>query len=148
MSVDRIFSPGPVVCVIARLRRTRLDEALSQGADPATTPLIAARARQLARPATRARLAAGLERLALSADDGSPRGRARILPSRTASAANRARLLEIASVLRDDTPLYARGLAALELALTDGTGPAYTDRRGEALTCQLRHAQAGLSGTA
>jgi hypothetical protein len=139
----RLLGPSAAVRAAARLGRGTLDRALTDGADPAASPLIAARTAQLGSGSTRARIADGLERLALSADN--PRGRARILPSRAAILANRSELLELAAMLRRDRPLYARGIAMLNLILTDGTGPAYTDRSADALNRQLQIARASLA---
>jgi hypothetical protein len=139
----RLLGPSAAVQLAARLVRGMLDRALTDGADPAASPLIAARTAQLGRGSTRARIADGLERLALSADN--PRGRARILPSCAAILGNRSELLELAAMLRGDRPLYARGVAMLNVILTDGTGAAYTDRSGAALTRQLQIARASLA---
>jgi hypothetical protein len=139
----RLLTPSTAARIAARLRRGTLDRGLRDGAEPDASPLIAARAAQLSATSTRARIADGLERLAQSADN--PRSRARILPSRAAMLANRSELLEIADILRRDRPLYARGVAMLELILTDGAGPAYTDRRGEVLAGQLEIARASLT---
>jgi hypothetical protein len=139
-----LLAPGRATRLLARLRQTELDRALAAGADPDSSPQIAARAAQLTSPGARARIADGLERLAGAAD--APAGRVRVLPSRVAVRANRAALLELADVLRGGAPLYARGLATLASVITDGTGAAYTDPRGEALTRQLELARARLGG--
>jgi hypothetical protein len=139
----RLLGPSAAVRVAARLRWGMLDRALTEGADPAASPLIAARTTQLGSRYIRGRIADGLERLALSVDN--PRGRFRILPSRAAVLGNRSELLELAGTLRNDGPLYARGVAMLNVVLTDGTGPAYTDRRGDALTRQLQMARDSLT---
>ena len=139
----RLLGPSAAVRVAAHLRRGMLDRALTEGADPAASPLIAARATQLGSGSIRARIADGLERLALSADH--PHGQVRILPSRAAILGNRSELLELAGMLRRDRPLHGRGVAMLNIILTDGTGPAYTDRRGAALTRQLQIARASLT---
>jgi hypothetical protein len=60
--------------------------------------------------------------------------------------ANRTELMELAATLRQGGLLYARGIAILELVLIDGTGPAYTDARGEGLARQLELAGARLGG--
>jgi hypothetical protein len=60
--------------------------------------------------------------------------------------ANRQRLLDLTTTLRRGGLLYARGIAILELVLIDGTGPAYTDARGEGLARQLKLAVASLGG--
>jgi len=140
----RLLVPSAAVRLAARLVGRKLDRALVSGANPAASRLLAARAARLSSAGTRARIADGLERVALSADV--PRSRVRILPARAAILANRSELLEIAGILRDDRPLYARGVAMLRGILTDGAGPAYTDRRGEGLAGQLQIARASLSG--
>jgi len=119
-----------------------LDRALTDGADPAASSLIAARTTQLGSSSIRARIADGLERLALSADN--PRGRFRILPSRR-DPRQPARAARARSMLRRDRPLYARGVAMLNVIITDGTRPAYTDPSGDALTRQLQIARASLT---
>lgn len=140
----QLLAPSVAVRIAARLQRDKLDRALSDGADPAESPVIAARAVQLAASGTRGRIADGLESLARSTD--APPGRVRVLPPRAAMLANRSELLDLAELLRRDRPVYARGVAALEVLITDGTGPAYTDRRGEALARSLKIARAELTG--
>jgi hypothetical protein len=140
----RLLSPSLATRVIARLRRLQLDHALADGADLATAPLLSARAAQLVSRGSRERTAAALERVALMVD--ADRGRLRTPPLRGALRANRAEMLRLAATLRHDGPVYARGIAVLELILIDGTGPAYTDPRGEGLARQLQLAAASLSG--
>lgn len=139
----RLLGPSALVRVAARLRRGTLDQMLVAGADPAASRVIAARTAQLGHRSTRARLADGLERLARSADE--PRGRSRILPSHATVLRNRSDLLELAGTLRSDVPLYARGLALLNVILTDGTGVTYTDRCGHALARELAIVRATLA---
>jgi hypothetical protein len=139
-----VLSPSRATRVIARLRRLELDHALADGADLAATPLLAARAAQLVSRPSRCRIAAALERVALMTD--AQRGRLRTPPRREALRANRDELLRLAATLRHGGPLYARGIALLELIVIDGTGPAYTDSRGELLARRLRLAADRLSG--
>ncbi|HXD64856.1 MAG TPA: hypothetical protein VNV17_09575 [Solirubrobacteraceae bacterium] len=139
-----LFEPTLVTRLRARLRRLELDQALAEGADPSSSPLLAARAAQLVAPGARHRLATALERFVLTAD--APPTRARVLPRRAAMDANRFRVLELAATLRAGGLLYARGIAILELVLIDGTGPAYTDARGEGLARQLELAGSRLGG--
>ena len=138
-----VFAPSLTTRVRARTRRLALDRALAEGADPSSSPLLAARAGQLVGRANRYRLAAALEHLALTADAPV---RWRTAPRRGAVALNRPKLLELAGVLRQGGLLYARGIAILELVLIDGSGPAYSDPRGEGLARQLQLACAGLGG--
>lgn len=139
-----VFAPSAPTRLRARTRRLELDRALAEGADPADSPLLAARAAQLVGRANRYRLAAALEHLALTAD--APLRPFRTAPRRGAVQANRAALMELAGTLRAGGLLYARGVAILELVLIDGSGPAYSDARGEGLARQLALAGAGLGG--
>jgi hypothetical protein len=139
----RLFGPSAVTRITARLCSGVLDRALAAGADPAASPRIAARTAQLGSTSTRTRIATALERLALSADK--PRSPLRIMPSRAAVLGNRSEMLELADILRQDRPLYANGIAMLKVILTDGTGPAYTDQRGDVLARRLQVARTGLS---
>jgi hypothetical protein len=139
-----LFEPTLFTRLRARSRRLELDHALAGGADPTTSPLLAARAGQLVRQPNRYRLAAALEHLALTAD--APRSLFGAMPRRQVMHANRSRLLALATTLRKGGLLYARGIAILELVLIDGTGPAYTDAHGEALARQLELAGASLGG--
>jgi hypothetical protein len=139
-----VFAPSLMTRLRARARRLELDRALAEGADPASSPLLAARAAQLVARANRYRLAAALEHLALTAD--APLRPWRTAPRRSAVGANRSELIELAATLRQGGLLYARGIAILELVLIDGSGPAYSDTRGEALARQLQLAGAGLGG--
>lgn len=139
-----LLAPRRVVALWARARAFSLDQRLAAGDDPRDGNLLAARARQLARPATRAGIAAGLERLALT-DRRSDLSFA-IEPHRDAITINQAGMLELAQALRSPRPAYAGGIAAARLILVDGAGPAYCDRRGEALARALQSAQRRLHG--
>ncbi len=139
-----LFEPTLITRLRARTSRLGLDRALAEGADPSSSPLLAARASQLVRRSSRYRLASALEHLALSAD--APPTRFGAMPRRHALQANRFVLLELAGALRKGGLLYARGIAILELVLIDGTGPTYTDARGEGLARQLELAGASLGG--
>jgi hypothetical protein len=140
----RLFEPSFVVRLRARSGRLGLDRALAAGADPAASPLLAARAAQLVDSDTRQRIAASLERFASTMR--LPRGRVRTLPLPGALRRNQDALIELARMLRDGGVLYAQGIAQLELVLCDGTGPAYTDPSGEGLAHQLALAAEGLIG--
>ena len=128
----------------AWVRRRAADAALSDGRDPGCSAVLAARARQLTSRRSRQRTALALERLALTARRRP--SRTWVAPSPTAVAANREALLELAAVLRACRPVYAGGVATLELVLRDGSGPVYTDRRGEGLAAELACARGQLDG--
>jgi hypothetical protein len=140
----RLFGPGLGTRLAARLWAASLDQELADGADPADCPQLAARAAYLTCPVTRARLAATVERFVIAAE--LPTGAGRVRPARGGVRANRARMLELATRLRDDAPVYARGVAKCRLILSDGAGPAYVDGHGEALARQLTAVLAGLRG--
>jgi hypothetical protein len=138
---EATFAPGWAARVGARLRARVLDRALIEGADPASSQQLAARAAQLTARATRAQVADGLERLAGAR--GSER-RWVVKPHGGAIAANADELTELSELLRAPVPVYARGLAMLRALLSDGTGPAYTDRVGFGLAHALRDARSAL----
>jgi hypothetical protein len=143
-ATTRLFEPSLLVRPRARATRRKLDRALAAGADPSASPLLAARAAQLADPRTGERVAAYLEQFASSADR--PRSRVQTLPLRDAVQTNQKALLELARALRREQPAYARGIAMLHMVRSDGTGPAYTDPSGERLARKLELAAQGLSG--
>ena len=139
------FTPGRVARLIARLRAGALDRALIDGADPASSPQLAARAASLTSPRFRELLAAGLERLVLVAEG--PTRRWWVASHRGPVVANARELHELAALLRGGSLLYARGMAILGELLSDGAGPAYL---GEAdrLSDELTRARIALDGGA
>jgi hypothetical protein len=128
----------------ARLLSFRLDARLTEGEDPSRSPLLAARAAQLANPRMRRKVAEGLDRIALGLAPAP--GWWRVVPAAMAVQANRGELLELAARLRAQQAVYARGVAAARLIVADGAGPAYTDRRGDGLAFAVRCARVLLSG--
>jgi hypothetical protein len=140
----RLFGPGWGTRLAARLWAASLDQELADGADPADCPQLAARAAYLTCRETRIRLATTIERFVTAAE--LPAGAGRVRPARGGVRANRSRMLELAARLRDDAPVYARGVAEAKLMLSDGAGPAYLDGHGEALARQLTGVLAGLRG--
>ena len=67
-----------------------------------------------------------------------------VRPFSRAAAANASELHALAARLRGSGPLYARGIAMLSRLLTEGAGPAYSDRRGELLAQRLHDARVAL----
>ena len=139
-----LLAPGPWTRLMARGRHAALDRAIAAGADPAASRVLAARSAQLAGMAMRRRVAADLERVARSS--GESGGRFRVRPAPAAVRQNRTELMELASILRADGAAYARGVAMLELVVTDGAGPAYVDGTGARLARWLRRARERLTG--
>ncbi len=135
--------PGRLARLTARVRAHSLDRELIAGADPAGSPQLAARAAQLTSARTRAQIAAGLERLVEVAQG--PQRRWSAVSPHGPALANAATLRELAALLREDAPLYARGVAILDRLLSDGSGPAY---RGslEQLAGALGEARAAVDG--
>jgi hypothetical protein len=129
--------------VAARVFAGRLDRALIDGADPASSPQLAARAAMLTARSTRSELADGLDVVLASAQR--PPSRTRVLPRHASVLANAPLLRELSSLLRGPAPLYPRGIARVHRLLTDGTGPMYTSRDGTALDRELRDARAAVT---
>jgi hypothetical protein len=142
--VQRLPCPGRAARLVARLRRTALDGALARGANPAGSPLLAARAASLTAAASRDALADTLD-LVIARAHGRPR-RGRVTPPRGSVLENAATRAELARLVRGGTPLYARGLAMLASLLTDGSGPLYARGDGAALAGALGDARAALAG--
>jgi nucleoside-diphosphate-sugar epimerase len=143
-STERVFAPGILARLDARIRGHALDRALAAGVHPVDSPALAHRAAQLTAPRMRRRTADGIERL-LDAAVQAPSPR-RVSPSRAAVAAQADALRETAALLRTSSPVYARGVAILTILLSDGTGPAYAESRNGAFAHRLDQARAELSG--
>lgn len=140
---DRLLAPGLGARVVARLLGASLDRRLAEGADASRSRLLAARAGQLGRRGSRLAIARAYESAALAPERhvrrfGMP-------PARAATRLNRPTLLEVAEELRDPGVLYVSGIAAARALITDGSGPLYTDRRGEALAAALREVRTLLA---
>jgi len=136
------FEPGVTAKLAARVRRDALDRALIEGADPAATGQLAARVARLTSRSMRREVARGLDHLARDGREAG--GRWRVRPLRAAAAANASELHALAARLRGPGPLYARGIAMLSSLLTEGTGPAYNDSRGDLLAQRLRDAREAM----
>jgi hypothetical protein len=137
------LSPGRAARLIAWLRQYTLDRELITGADPASSPQLAAHAARLASTRERTLLAEGVERL-LTAAQG-PQRRWLAVSGCEPLLANSAALRDLAGLLRSGTPLYVRGIAIVHRLLTDGTGPAYFGS-AECLQHELRDARRAMCG--
>ncbi len=140
---EQLFQPRLPARLSARIHHRVLDRELSAGANPAECPQWAARAAELTTRASRRRVADALEQLAHFPDE---HHRVRVGPHPVAVRANRDRFARLVDLLRDETPVYVGGLARLQVALSDGAGPVYTDRQGRALALELERVQAALRG--
>jgi hypothetical protein len=139
------FSPGHFARLTARLRSGALDRALIDGADPVSSPQLAARAASLTSTRFRELIADGLERLLLVAEG--PTRRWWAASRRGAVVANARELRELAALLRGGSLLYARGMAILGELLSDGAGPAYLGE-ADGLADELSRARIALGGGA
>jgi hypothetical protein len=126
--------------IAMRLRSRSLDDSLIAGADPGVSTDLAARAARLTSSAMRREVADGLERLATS----TPARRLTLVPFRRSVAVNATELRALAIRLRGPSAVRAPGIAILRRLLTDGTGPAYTDRTGESLAARLHDAREAI----
>jgi len=108
-----------------RLGRAALDGRLARGEEPARDALLALRASQLCRLATRERLADGLMS-ALARAEGVSQSVSAAIPVRRAQVDDaRPAVLELAVALRSPEPVCARGVALTRELLVDGNGPLY-----------------------
>src|SRR5919108_3777895 len=138
----------PALALRARVFASRrsLDEALAAGASPVWTPELALRARQLVSRSSRQQLATSLEGLVKEATRSvPPRAVAVRLPRREILEAQTS-LFSIASCLRDERPVYARGMALLSRLLSDGSSPAYNPHAGGSLRHAVGAIAAALDG--
>jgi hypothetical protein len=138
----------PKLALRARVFASRgsLDEALADGASPLWTPELALRARQLVSRGSRQHLATSLERLVEEAKRPvPPRAVALPLPRREILEAQTS-LFSIAARLRDERPVYSRGMALLSRLLGDGSGPAYNPHAGGSLRHAVGAIAAALDG--
>ena len=121
--------PSIWVRLRVRWKRRELERALAEGTNPASSEELALRAEQLAEPATRARIAAGIENLYRLATEG-PGPRATTAMSRgtfdrNRVAANRPGLAALSRRLRSQGPHTVRGLAMASTLLEDPESPLY-----------------------
>jgi hypothetical protein len=117
--------------VVARLRallhRRRLDNRLAGGADPASAPELALRARRLCSAKRREQLARTIERVMRDAREPEPLIRAQV-PLRRAEVLACAKDLEaLVRRLRDGDLVDPSGIVLVERLLTDGDSPLYRD---------------------
>jgi hypothetical protein len=123
----------------ARLHAPSLDRELASGIAPWRSPLHAARALALTSDRTRRGLARSLERLVEQAQQ--PRNQQRgavVYPCREQVIEAMPALLTIAGRLRSADPVDARGMARLNILISDGSGPCYVRIRRNALTDALQ----------
>lgn len=134
--------PSLALRVRARWRRGRLDDALAQGADPATSAALSWRAEQLVAPAERSRLADALvDRLA---DAGRPEPvTIRPRPQRLEVLRCADDLTALATRLRADQPITVHGAALTARLVDHGKSPLHK-QGGQPLRHAIREARLAL----
>jgi hypothetical protein len=132
--------------VRARVRRASLDAALARGADPCESPVLAYRAARLTSERSRERTAAWVADILGTAGQRPRAFSAAVDPNRDEIAAAAPLLMQVQELLRSTAPVYARGVAMLEILLRDGGGPLYAPVRRAELGDTLEHIIAALEG--
>jgi hypothetical protein len=128
----------------ARRQRQLLDRALADGADPGTSPILAARAAVLRTHREREALATAIYRLLKQSRRSSFSTRAPI--ARDEVELNRPELLALAAELRQARTVSARGVAAIRLLVTDGSNsPLYDRTASHSLSAAVARARDWLS---
>ena len=119
-SRQRIPSPrraGIRVRLWAHLNGATLDQALSDGTDPESSPSLAQRSAWLTSPKSRRGLAGAIRRL-LNRDEVRRGPSASVTPNRNGLVAARVPLTWVASMLESDRAVSPRGVARVHLLLT------------------------------
>jgi len=117
---------------------------LLEGADPVTSAELTLRAFQLTRLQSRARVGASLEDAVASAPTRRRRSASAAPLARSAIAAARPELQELARALRKRPVVTARGVVLVRRLLTDGAGPLYVESGDGALRCAAAEALSAL----
>jgi hypothetical protein len=134
----RAGRPGLALRLRVRWSSAALDSALADGADPDASDELALRARQLAEPKARERVAKAIERvieLSELVGRASPAQLAylRVPFRRQQVEAARPRLVQLVERLRAEEALSVRGLAMASQLVDDGRGPLYVHDTPDAL---------------
>jgi hypothetical protein len=133
--------------LLARWLSFPLDAKLADGSPPHVSRLRAVRAQALVSPAAREELAEGWSRLVeVTRARAHGSARARVVPPRERLAAAQPQIQQLVARLRSPAPVAARGVAAANLLLCDGTGPLYNPRCQDDLRAALMHAVGWMDG--
>src|SRR6185295_5178707 len=128
------YGPGLLVRAQARIRGRPLDRALADGEDPASSRVLTRRAAWLTSPKNRRSLGRSIDRL-LEPRRKRLEASPAIQPHRRELAAARLQLARVAALLEVDEPVYAQGVARVQLLLTDGGSALYAPQwKGQLLT--------------
>jgi hypothetical protein len=129
--------------VRARLLSARADDVLADGADPLSSPLLAARAEQLCSARSRAALAKGLTRAVADARRSRPSLTAAVHVARPAVRSCAPSLLALAAEL-GDAHVRLQGVALTRRLLSDGTSPLFCARAEDDLRAVVDEIRAAL----
>ena len=128
--------------------RDELDRRLAEGADPDSDPLLHTRAERLVTPASRAVLAAGLERAVAAAHDPGAALSSSAPVRRGPVRGARHELMGLAGELRHMPHPRPRGVAMAELLLTEGSSVLFTAESSAEVARAARDAVDHLRATA
>jgi hypothetical protein len=137
--------PSVLARVRAHLQAGHLDHELARGVDADSDPALAQRARYLLRPGTRARIADSLEEVVRTANR--PVGLSSRLPVRIGGVRERdlgQELKTLAAELRDRRSCGVRGVALVQVLLTDTASPLYGQGFDQELMAAMRQARRAL----
>lgn len=141
----RVHRASLPVRLAVRLNPGRLDRPLARGTAPETSAALALRAYSLARPALRRDLAGRLDRILAEASRPLVWSVSACVPVRREQVRQSAPLLlALIERLRAPGPLPARGVAAVILLLSDGSGPPFGKSCTRSLSVELGAAIAAL----
>ena len=127
------------------IRHRWLDWRLAEGADPAMSRALALRARQLTGRKERQKLACSIINRIREVDDPRPFG-VTASPSRRCVRAARAELREMAELLLDPGPVYARGVALGWALLRSPDSPLYDGSEADSAWYWAKLASEALEG--
>ena len=137
--------PRLAVRIRTWLTRSRLNEALAQGADPDISAALSVRATQLRSPAERSRVANALVEALGDARRGEP-VTIRARPQRAEVRAAADDLLALVGRLRDDQPVGVRGMAMAAVLISASASPLHR-AGGQDLRHAIRAARFALDAT-
>lgn len=131
----------------AHLRGRFLDRELSRGADPASSEELAQRAAWLTSRRRRRSLARSLRHVRELGTRHPPGPSAAIPPDLKELSGARLQVARVESLLElVDEPVYSRGVAMVEVLITDGLSPLYYPRRSGQLREALEEIIDALEG--
>ena len=122
-----------------RLAAPQLDARLARGEDPFSSPTLALRGARLASPRLRRQLASGLEH-ALGCHAGGGALSASVPVDAAAVAIARPALEQLAAAVRSRDRVGVRGVALVQVLMTDPASPLYAARYPEELYERAREA--------